>query len=171
MYGDYGLQVAVSMDGDTSNGGTRFSRIPKRFTDCTVEDFEALTGNIQLRPCSHCAGGVRLVGSRPEDEKANLCEPCWIADWREAGKPAAARRAQQQAARDRRMLARGFTHRVDAWVHDNGNDKQVILYRQDEPTRGTIEALVRRKGSDMLGDYTVTALTTPVATTPRIGHA
>jgi hypothetical protein len=164
---DYGLQVGIAIDGDHSNGGMRFSRSKKPFAKCTVADFEALLVNIEVRPCPRCATGVRLVGSRDDTD---LCERCFLQDLDRSFAALLAREQAGEAIADRRARARGYTHKVSAWVHPHaGDDYQIVFYSTGEPSAATAHAQLRKERSVRLDDYTVQAL--PAPTRARSGHA
>lgn len=61
---------------------------------------------------------------------------------------------EKLAALDRKHRARGFTHRVDAWVHADGGDQQVSMWMCD-PTEATIRSELLREGVSDLQTYTV----------------
>lgn len=55
---------------------------------------------------------------------------------------------------DRMYRARGFTHRVEAWVHAQGGDKQLSIWVTN-PTDDSIRDELLRAGTDAALGYTV----------------
>ncbi|MYM92673.1 hypothetical protein [Duganella vulcania] len=53
--------------------------------------------------------------------------------------------------------SRGFTHRIDAWIHGGGDDKLISIYMVS-PTTKQIKNEIRRQGSAVLDDYSLNAL-------------
>jgi len=58
---------------------------------------------------------------------------------------------------DRQYRARGFTHRVDTWIHTDGGDKQLSVWMAN-PTEDTIRNELPRSGADLAQGYTIHAL-------------
>jgi len=80
--------------------------------------------------CEHCA----LKAFDKELQKAQLTEQ------------------RKLAALDRKHRARGFTHRVDAWVHADGGDQQVSFW-MCAPTEASIRSELLREGVSDLQAY------------------
>jgi len=62
------------------------------------------------------------------------------------------------ARRDKRMAAKGYTHRVTAWVHAGGDDRQIDFYVKGTPSDAFIKKALRKEGSRVLDDYSVVTL-------------
>jgi uncharacterized Zn finger protein (UPF0148 family) len=104
------------------------------------------------KTCTRCK--VSLV-AEPGSNRGTLCETCWTDDWKK--KVDKAQEADRKALdrQDKRMIAKGFTHRVTAWVHAGGDDKQIDLYTTGEPSKEEIVKYLRKAGSRVVDDYKV----------------
>ena len=55
---------------------------------------------------------------------------------------------------DRLHRARGFTHRVEAWIHADGGDKQLSIWLVN-PNDDSIRSELLRAGADAAQNYTL----------------
>lgn len=187
MYPGYGLQIRVSVDGDTSNGGSDFRNLKGKEWDALTEaDFDALCAEpLVLDPCpTPGCDGVRIRGSRDTDPKsvaesmavhgikltkkkaqedadaARLCEKCYLDRLNSEVKKSQAKRAKKDQLRDAKARAEGFTHKVEAWVHPEGggDDYRMVAFTKGAPSKKWIENSLKKEGSRVLTDYRITAL-------------
>ena len=104
------------------------------------------------KTCSRCK--VSFV-AEPTSNRKDLCEDCWMDDWKkEVAKIEEADR-KALARQDRKMMLKGMTHRVTAWVHAGGDDRQIDLYTEGEPSVEEIKKYLKRAGSRVLDDYKI----------------
>jgi hypothetical protein len=193
MYPGYGLQIRVSVDGDRSNGGSEFRNLKgKEWADLTEADFEALCEApviLDACPTPDCKG-VRIRGSRNTDpaevlrsaeragcriprkkaeeeaRAAACCEACFLKYLNDGWEKKRAKAAKQTQVRLAKARAQGFSHRVLARVHPagGGDDYQLEILSKGTPSAAQVAALLRKKGSAVVNDYSVQEL-------PQEGHA
>jgi len=82
------------------------------------------------------------------------CEQCGLKAFDKELQKAQLAERRKLAQLDRKHRARGFTHRVDAWVHADGGDQQLSMWMCD-PTGATIRSELAREGVSDLQTYTV----------------
>lgn len=146
----YGLQVQISLKPNAVNAESEFIRDKGiEATDKPKQELDA-------------AAKVMVEKWLGENGTAILHEN--VAKWKAAAAEFArefaaedARFAAQQKKDDKKYKAKGYTHRVDAWIHpDDGDDYQTTTYFAGEPQKAEIDKLLRK--SAVKNDYTVTEL-------------
>ncbi len=154
MYANYPLQVTYQSADERSVGACRSKRLSQ--ADASREDVQGmLERGLTLGACVAC-GKPHLVN--PDSNRGENCNTCFTARITAEYDQAAAKERDKQAKRDAKMKAKGFTHKVIAWVHGGGDDKQVEMYTQGAPSAADIKTRLRKLGSRILNDYTVTPL-------------
>ncbi|MCX7173905.1 MAG: hypothetical protein NT159_08260 [Proteobacteria bacterium] len=143
----------------TLAGGGHCHLIDKsiQFLTATTKDIEALMSKVQIKACSHC-GAHAFDPETVDTNRAGLCEPCFMADLNSTYQKEKAKDDRRIERLNARYKAKGYTHRVDAWVHAGGDDKQVSFYFKAEPTKDAITRELTKLGSRVLDDYSVHAL-------------
>lgn len=129
--------------------------------EVTPADLVAALDAVEPIPCSRC-GAPAFNPETIETNRGGLCEDCFMADLDKEVAEITKKENDKIAKNDRRMLKRGFTHRVTAWVHAGGDDYPMDIYYAAAPTPDEIVKELKRKRSRVLDDYTVTRLTTEV---------
>ncbi|BDT59549.1 hypothetical protein MasN3_30430 [Massilia varians] len=118
------------------------------FADATEADVARLLDRVQVKKCT--TRGCRNPAFDPASAQAHRdgkCEQCFMKNLdKELEKTQAAAR-RKLAQMDRLYWARGFTHRVEAWVHADGGDKQLSIWLAD-PTDDSIRDELQRAGAD-----------------------
>jgi hypothetical protein len=152
-----GLQVKITKSG----GGTIIRRNRAVTWDkATQDDFDALCGPVELVAC--CRKGCKnSVIADPEktSNREGRCETCFLAKCQAEFDQESAKERDTAARRDRRMKAKGMTHRVTAWVHPaRGDDRQIDFYCQGLPDAALIRGELKKLRSRVLDDYQVIAL-------------
>lgn len=67
--------------------------------------------------------------------------------------------AASVAKEDADAKQQGFTHKCEAWVHPaSGDDRQVAFYQKGVITDADARAFLKRRRSQVLDDFKVTAL-------------
>lgn len=59
---------------------------------------------------------------------------------------------------DKKYRTKGYTHRVDAWIHAEGDDRQITMYTKGEPLKADIQRELKKAKSVQLDDFSVTKL-------------
>jgi len=81
------------------------------------------------------------------------CEQCAMAVLNKDLEKAQLAEQKKLAQMDRLHRARGFTHRVDAWVHADGGDQQLSIWMCD-PTEASIRSELIRSGVTDFKNFT-----------------
>lgn len=156
MYPGYGFQFSyATVDGSCHNSihGGR---------DLTVET--ATRGDVQrlldtvLKP-AQCARCKVTYLFDPKSNRGTLCEKCWMEDWQKGVDALMEKERRKVARKDANMLKKGYTHRITAWVHPTrGDDYAVDMYTKGQPSADYIRREIKKMGSRVDDDYSVTAL-------------
>lgn len=158
MYQGYGLQVEYTAADGRFHGFLNDK--PRKVEDTTRADVQRLLDGL-LAPvkCSRCETGY-LLGEDSKKYRGTLCEPCWMDDFKKRCDADAEKERRRVARQDARMVKKGYTHRISAWVHPagGGDDYLVDFYCKGEPTKEDVAKLLRKNGSRVLDDYGVEAL-------------
>lgn len=66
----------------------------------------------------------------------------------------------EDAKRDKVFKERGYTHKVNMWVHPKvgGDDYEQVVYFRGKPKEGKVELMLKRRRSAVLTDYSVRIL-------------
>lgn len=104
--------------------------------------------------------GQRGKPSPKPDKTKPLCDHCFMADITAELEAEQKKVDAEDAKRDVKMAAKGYTHRVIAWVHPSrgGDDYQIVLYSVGHPRVTDIEKTLKKRQSSRLDDYTIVAI-------------
>ena len=165
MYRGYPLQVScVGLRTKATVSDRKLSEL-----DATPEQVQAmLEAGLSVEPCDKC-GQLHFFRNADKDhspkiaeangDRMHTCEPCWLEQWEKEWKEIEAKEAAKEKKRDDKARRDGFTHKLVAWVHPpRGDDYQIVAYAKSEPTKAEIEAILRKRKSRRLDDYSVTLL-------------
>ena len=152
---DSPFQIAVTLAG----GGTTFvTDSDVKFTDATEADVTRLLDRVQVRKCR--TRGCQNAAFDPATMSAHRdgkCEQCFIENLDKELEKAQKAERRKLAQMDRLYRARGFTHRIEAWVHTEGGDKQLSIWLAN-PTEDSIRNELLRAGADAAQGYTLQPL-------------
>ena len=132
------------------------------FCNATESDVHALLSKVRLCPCSKC-GAPAFDPSSGSTNRNGVCEPCFMTNLN--AKFATAQKAENKAARaaELKQLKKGYTHKIDAWIHPSqGDDYQCTIFTKthDLSTR-EIQRLIKQQGSVILTDYVFSKIEPP----------
>lgn len=150
MHKGYGLQVGLSMKENAVNAESEFIRDESyEATDKPMEELDRAGRAFAEKWLAE--NGTALLHEHVAKWQAAKDE--FDKEFAEEDKKAAA--AQKRA--DARYKKKGYTHRVNAWIHPSqGDDFQSVSYVMGEPSEKDIAQILRR--SEVKTDYVVTAL-------------
>jgi hypothetical protein len=149
MYKHYGLQVRVSLEGDNCNAVSEFL-LDKGYEATAMTKDEMATSAKAMVEDWLAKNGTDPLHSRLESWKK--AKAAFEADIEKTNK----RHATASARRDKRYKAKGFTHRVNAIIHGEGDDYETVAYFAGTPNDAQIAKLLRE--SAVKNDYVVTEL-------------
>lgn len=145
MYAGYGCQVSISLVPNPSHL-ERHTLHDKSVAGLPRTGLEA-HGFAMVRQWAK-AKNIAWLRDIVEERKASA---------EQARKEYMAEQIAHEAMQDAKYKAKGYTHRVDAWVHSNdGDDSLVTMYSVGEPTQAAINKLLRK--SVVKHDYAVKKL-------------
>lgn len=147
----YGLQVQISMKEHAVNAESEF--ILDKSIEATDKSKQELDAAAKVMVEKWLGdNGTALLHEHVAKWKAVKAE--FDAEFAEED----ARFAAQQKKDDKKHKAKGYTHRVDAWIHpaQGGDDYQTTTYFVGEPKKADIAGLLR--SSEVKDDYSVTEL-------------
>lgn len=156
MYSGYCLQLSI----DLENGGRAIIQNKSiKYEEATEQDALALCQKIRVIPCK-CCGKPAFDSSSIDTNREDKCEACWMEEWEAGWAKLQKEEATKLLRRDKRHLKLGYTHRITAWIHPaaGGDDYQIDAYSQGEPSKASIKAMLRKRGSRVLDDYQVFSL-------------
>lgn len=157
MYPGYGFQIQVRLE---ETGGVAYL-IKKglSFEDATEADIDALLAPVKIVRCPRCKSPA-FDPATIETNRGGECEKCFLGDLNKEYEAALKKEAAAQKKVDAKMKANGMTHRVDAWIHPagGGDDRRVSLYCSAAPTKALIKKELKKAGSGVFDDYTITKL-------------
>jgi hypothetical protein len=155
MYEGYGFQVEYNALDETSHG-FKLDKALKVET-ATRADVQRLLDSLTPTTCSRCKTPYVLADDT-KTYRGTLCEPCWAVDFKKRCEEEDKKERAAIARQDAKMLKKGYTHRISAWVHAGGDDKLVDWYVQGEPTQEQVSRLLKRARSRVLDDYKIIPL-------------
>jgi hypothetical protein len=147
---DSPFQISVNLVG---GGLTIVIDNELQFSDATEVDVGRLLDSVRIVKCR--TRGCHNPAFDPETSlkhRDGKCEQCGRKAFDKELQKAQLVEQKKLAALDRKHRARGFTHRVDAWVHADGGDQQVSMWMCD-PTEATIRSELLREGVSDLQAY------------------
>lgn len=163
MYPGYGLQLRVSLadaGGGASGGVAYLNDKAVDGSSPTEEQVMNLFGKVGLckcskRGCAHMAFDPATVKSNREGE----CEPCFMDKLNAVFVMEHEKESKKEAALDAKMKAKGYTHKVVAWVHPlRGDDYQLIMHTMGKPTDAYIKTELKKARSRIDTDYKIIEL-------------
>lgn len=149
---DSPFQITVTL---VQGGTTVVTDSDVKFTDATEADVARLLDRVQVKKCR--TRGCQNPAFDPVSAQAHRdgkCEQCFMKNLDKALEKAQAAERRKLTKMDRLYRARGFTHRVEAWVHAEGGDKQLSIWLAS-PTDDSIRSELQRAGADAAQGYTL----------------
>lgn len=155
MYPKYPLQMGITAEG---MGRLTVSDRSVTWETCTNNHIEALCA-IHLCACSKC-GAPAYDATKHDTNRAGQCEKCFMDEILGEFDKAQKKQNAKDKREAKKMKAKGYTHSVLAWVHPErgGDDYQIMLYTIGAPSPKSIEATLRKRGSRVLNDYSISPL-------------
>lgn len=92
------------------------------------------------------------------DYKRPLCATCWGKEFAASYAVEEEKEKKEIAAQDKKMKAKGFTHKAAAWIHAGGDDVQMDFYFKGHPAKSQVEGAIKKQGSRVLTDYAIVTL-------------
>lgn len=159
MYPNPTAKLAIDARIDGGKGGSARLTSEKLFTEATEDDVRDLLAKTKIVPCSKC-GKPAFDPSVMDTNRAGMCESCFLEKLNAEYKKEVAKEAKRKAAKDKRMYAKGYRFRIEAWIHPaaGGDDYTLEMYSIGELSKAEIEGELKKEGSRRLDDYTVTKL-------------
>lgn len=149
MYAGYGVQLRVELD---CGGWTTVNDKSVQFSDCTIEQAQTLAETVKVRKCS-CCDNPAIDPGVTETNRAGQCEKCFLAKLRRELEADQKKEEAKLRKKDGKMKLKGYTHRVEAWVHpEHGDDYQLSIWAID-PSAEDIQKILRKRGCSIGTDY------------------
>lgn len=159
MYSLYPLTLWVEgIEGGPNLGrGTADSKVS--LDNATEADVDEAVSRIRFPKCKKKGCEGRFF-DHPGTNREGLCETCFLEKANARIAKAMEREAKQEARRDEKKKAQGFTRKVVAWIHPEGggDDYQIEIYSQGEMPEKEIMAIIARRKSSVTNDYRVLEL-------------
>lgn len=157
MYDGYPFQTSVHL---SKNGGSVQIRDKKlTFNEATVGDMERMLSTVHLQTCT--SEGCNNAAFDPlfaETNREGQCEACFMTKLNADFQAAQDQERQRLLKLDAEHKAKGNTHRVDAWIHNDHGDDQFVSWWMKNPTADQVKAEIKKQGSCVLDDYSITVL-------------
>lgn len=155
MYQGYGFQAEYT--GADCHGFVNDQ--PLAVEAATRADVQRLLDALPKGACTRCSKPY-VRDAHTAKYRGTLCEPCWMDDFNKRCKAEEEKERKSLERQDARMLKKGYTHRVSAWVHPSGGGDDYLLdfYSKGEPTKEDVRRLLQKKGSRVFDDYGVVKL-------------
>lgn len=152
------FQIIVEIDG--KKGGYAAVRDTKlTYSQAFTKDIERLFAQVRLGDCVKC-GGITFDPATVNNYKSQCCHACFMAEIRQALTKENELVQKRIERMDKQHKAKGYTHRVTAWVHpENGSDVNIDFWTKKEPTQAEVAQTLKEQGSVVLDDYIIVALT------------
>lgn len=159
MYRNYGLQIQVLLRyNDADFGSVYLLRKDLPFEQATTADVQALVDQVKLVPCNNNCGKPAFSPTTAKTNRSGKCESCFRQELDREYQAELALEKARQAREDAKFKAKGYTHRVTAWVHPaSGDDYSIEIYAVN-PSPAMIRDQLKMKRSVRLDDYTIVAL-------------
>lgn len=149
------FQISVKM---LNGGDTIVVDKELQFANANKEDVARLLKTVQIRKCKNrgCANPAfdPITTHKHRDGK---CEACFMAVLSAKFAKDQAREDSKLAKLDARNKARGFTHRVDTWIHAEGDDELMSIWMVNA-VDSTVRAELKRRVIDVLNEYSIYVL-------------
>lgn len=157
-YPNWGLQIGVRIEevGQTRHNTTSARKPDLPIDQATVGDALALFDSVGIVPCSTC-GAPAFDPKTCTTNRAGECETCFLRrlreDFEREDLPSRIRELKGDIKRAEQHKAKGFTHHLLSMIHPTaGDDYAVEFYWKAEPKPVEIEALLKKRGSEILND-------------------
>lgn len=154
MYPGYGLQVEITMAG---GGNAYLLDKATPFAKATHTDLERLFDRVKVISCCKC-GKPAFDPASIDTNREGKCESCFMEEWSADYAKLQEAELAKLKKKDQEMKSNGYTHRVTAWIHGDGDDEEVHIYMRTTPIDAQIRNELRSRGSQVLDDYEVSAL-------------
>jgi len=149
---DTPFQITVNLVG---GGQTIVIDSGLRLRQATEADVERLLDSVRIVKCRTRGCRNPAFDSRTTlKHRDGRCEQCAMKLFDKELEKAQLAESKKLAQMDRKHRARGFTHRVDAWVQADGGDQQLSIWMCD-PTETAIRSELIRAGVTDLQHYTL----------------
>lgn len=149
---DSPFQITVTLAG----GGTTYvADNDVKFAEATEADVARLLDRVQVKKCR--ARGCQNPAFDPATTSAHgdgRCEQCFMRNLNKELEKAQAAERRKLVQMDRLHRARGFTHRLEAWIHADGGDRQLSIWLAN-PTDDSIRSELLRAGAETAQNYTL----------------
>ncbi|MDK9702470.1 MAG: hypothetical protein OEL20_04970 [Sulfuritalea sp.] len=155
LYPGYGLQVQITLHG--GGGHAYIHNKELHFEKATMADLERMFDQVKLVPCKKC-GKPAFDPATVDTNRAGECEECFMDRLNAELKKAQEKEDRRMRRLDATHRAQGYTHRIDAWIHGGGDDRQVSFYSKGKLTTKEVKALIRKQGSMKDDDFTIVTL-------------
>lgn len=150
MHHGYGLQIKLSLKPHSSNAASEFAN------DKSVKDLVDMPrAKIDKLGREFAQKWVTANGTKPLHDAQTRWDKI-DAEYREQSKKDEAKHKVKQAKLDAKYKSQGFTHRLDGWLHLNGDDRQIQAYFKGAPGKADIANVMKR--SAVKTDYKLTTL-------------
>ena len=152
---DRPFQITVTL---VEGGTTIVSDSDINIADATEADVARLLDRVKVKKCG--TRGCQNPAFDPattSSHRDGKCEQCFMKNLDKELQKAQAAERRKLAQMDRLYRARGFTHRVETWVHADGGDKQLSIWLAN-PTEDSIRNELLRAGGDAAQGYTLHSL-------------
>lgn len=147
------------MSESTDLKGKTFTRVVDGSSP-TEEQVMDLFGKVGLCKCSK--RGCTHMAFDPATLKTNRegkCEPCFMDKLNADFAKEQEKESKMEAALDAKMKAKGYTHKVVAWVHPpRGDDYQLIMHTMGKPSDADIKKELKKARSRIDTDYIISEL-------------
>ncbi|WP_426158087.1 hypothetical protein [Pseudomonas sp. TSRC2-2] len=149
MYPGYGLQLTVSIP---KGGNTIVARKDIPIETATEQDCQALLESVRVLPCKVCQKPA-FDPSSCSTNRDGKCESCFMTELNASFEKATKKAEDKLKRDDAKFKARGYTHRVQAWIHPpRGSDYELMMWMIN-PTPEEITAELKKKKSADPTDY------------------
>ncbi|POA78654.1 hypothetical protein [Pseudomonas sp. DP16D-R1] len=149
MYPGYGLQLTVKLP---NGGNTIVSRKDIPIETATEQDCQALMETVKVLPCKTCQKPA-FDPSTCRTNRDGECESCFMAKLNAEFEKDMKKEDDKLKRDDAKYKARGYTHRVHAWIHPpSGSDYELMMWMIN-PTPEQITAELKKKKSADTTDY------------------
>ena len=150
MHQWYPMQIKISVgEKETCNAASKFLSWKQFYEDCSDADIRVQVNNWLTEGDNF----EKFVANHNEWEERDRAYQAGAEERRQKA-------AMEKAAQDTTYKAKGFTHRVNAWVHPSsgGDDYPIEMYCKGEPTKAQIRKELNKRGSAVMDDYQITVL-------------
>jgi hypothetical protein len=155
MYAGYGFQAEYRSADSLSWGFVNDKALPLAMA--TPDDVIRLLNTLTVEPCRTCSARHIL---NPSSNRKDQCEVCFMKELNDSFAKEEAKDARALARRDAKHKTKGYSYRVTAWVHpsEGGDDYMIDIYMVRKPRAEAIRAILKRKRSRVLNDYSIVTL-------------